>query len=189
MDLPSSGAIKNVTTGRHNPCMCTVGPLQCPPCQCKCTTRLYSDQGVNSNGEPAPFCPWDSNFSQFQTPDRLIDLGGKQRICVDAILFGYDLLFERNLLFGKARWLGVSNQQDPADAMVFQEILWKHKPDVVIELGTNTVSCRPSADCMTFTCFSCQVMVDPQWLELLIECVATDFVLGLLPFLWCFIFR
>ena len=32
-------------------------------------------------------------------------------------------------------------------------------------------------------------MVDPQWLELLIECVATDFVLVLLPFLWCFLFR
>ena len=29
-------------------------------------------------------------------------------------------------------------------------------------------------------------MVDPQWLELLIERVATDFVLVLLPFLWCF---
>ena len=26
-------------------------------------------------------------------------------------------------------------------------------------------------------------MVDPQWLQLLIECVATDFVLVLLPFL------
>jgi len=34
-----------------------------------------------------------------------------------------------------------------------------------------------------------ELMVDPQWLELLIECVATDFVLVLLPFLWCFLFR
>ena len=31
-------------------------------------------------------------------------------------------------------------------------------------------------------------MVDPQWLELLIECVAVNFVLVLLQFLWCFLF-
>lgn len=47
----------------------------------------------------------------FQSADKVLDFGGGQSACYDAILYGYDLIFEREALFGKTKWLGVPNQQ------------------------------------------------------------------------------
>jgi cephalosporin hydroxylase len=33
--------------------------------------------------------------------------------------------------------LGAANQQDPNDAMVIQDLIWRIKPDLFIEIGTN----------------------------------------------------
>ena len=49
-----------------------------------------------------------------------------------------DLLFEQNFLFATSSWLGVQNQQDPSDAHLIQELIWELKPDLIIDLGTNT---------------------------------------------------
>jgi len=67
-----------------------------------------------------------------------VSLYKNKEILVDDILYGYDILFEKNFLFATSSWLGVQNQQDPSDAHLLQEIIWKLKPDLIIDLGTNT---------------------------------------------------
>ena len=74
----------------------------------------------------------------FLEANSAVDFGRGQTICMDAIIYGYDLAFERMQMWRKMKWLGVSMQQDPNDALVIQEMLWRVKPDVLIELGTNT---------------------------------------------------
>ncbi|CAF1428614.1 unnamed protein product [Adineta ricciae] len=58
-------------------------------------------------------------------------------INVDDILYGYDVLFENDYLFTASSWLGVQYQSTPNDAMVFQQLIWGIKPDLIIDLGTN----------------------------------------------------
>ena len=43
-------------------------------------------------------------------------LVNQKNLSVDDILFGYDLLFEKNKLWAKQRWLGIQTQQNPSDA-------------------------------------------------------------------------
>ncbi len=57
---------------------------------------------------------------------------------VDDILYAYDVLFENSSRYARASWLGVQNQQDPSDAHLIQELIWQIKPDLIIDLGTNT---------------------------------------------------
>lgn len=59
-------------------------------------------------------------------------------LSMDDVMFSYDLWFEHTKGFSFSTWLGVSCQQDPMDAFAIQEMLWKVKPDLVIEVGTNT---------------------------------------------------
>lgn len=73
----------------------------------------------------------------FEISGAVIDYGNGFSACRDAIIYGYDLMFEREGLFDKTSWLGVPQQQDPNDAMMIQELLFAHNVDVVIELGTN----------------------------------------------------
>ena len=73
----------------------------------------------------------------FLKADRVLDLGRNHFISVDDILFGYDLLFEKDALFSAGSWLGVQFQSSPTDAIVFQQLLWRIKPDLIIDLGTN----------------------------------------------------
>ncbi|CAF1428476.1 unnamed protein product [Adineta ricciae] len=56
---------------------------------------------------------------------------------VDDILYGYDVLFENEYLFTASSCLGVQYQSIPNDAMVFQQLIWRIKPDLIIDLGTN----------------------------------------------------
>jgi cephalosporin hydroxylase len=73
----------------------------------------------------------------FVHDDRVIDLGGNYFVSVDDILFGYDVLFEKDVLFGAGSWLGAQFQSSPEDAIVLQQLIWKIKPDLIIDLGTN----------------------------------------------------
>ena len=73
----------------------------------------------------------------FVQADRVIDLGGNYFISIDDILFGYDVLFEDDLLWGAGSWLGVQFQSSPQDAMVLQQLIWRVKPDLIIDFGTN----------------------------------------------------
>ena len=70
--------------------------------------------------------------------NKTIDLYKGKEILVDDILFGYDLLFENEHRFASGSWLGAQTQQDPTDAFLIQMILYKVKPDLIIDIGTNT---------------------------------------------------
>ena len=54
------------------------------------------------------------------------------------ILYGYDLMYENLAIFTHTKWFGVSVQQDPTDAFALQQTIWDLKPDLLIEIGTNT---------------------------------------------------
>ena len=45
--------------------------------------------------------------------------------------------FQSQELFSAVSWLGVSMQQTPNDAFVIADMLWRIRPDLVIELGTS----------------------------------------------------
>jgi cephalosporin hydroxylase len=55
---------------------------------------------------------------------------------VDEIVFGYQSIFEKAALFTYTNFLGVSLQQDPSDAFALMDLIWRLKPDLLIELGT-----------------------------------------------------
>lgn len=59
-------------------------------------------------------------------------------IRMDDAIHAYDIWFEEHQVFDRLSWLGVSMQQDPADAIAIQQMLFHVKPDLVIEIGTNT---------------------------------------------------
>lgn len=61
-----------------------------------------------------------------------------RRLTVDEVLLGYDMLYERRRLFDRQRWKGMILEQDPNDAFAIQDYLWTERPDVMIEIGTNT---------------------------------------------------
>lgn len=107
------------------------------------TTDEYLTVAAADSGSLTPtsqqyFCPWDSGLSAFLNASTAVNFGHNQSACVDTILYGYDLIFEKRLLFAHMKWLGVAMQQDPMDSHILQEMLWKVKPDVVIELGTSS---------------------------------------------------
>lgn len=55
---------------------------------------------------------------------------------VDQICQGYNLIFEKGALFSYTNFLGVPLQQDPNDAFAIMDLIWRLKPDLMIELGT-----------------------------------------------------
>lgn len=59
-------------------------------------------------------------------------------VTMDEVAFAYDVWFEENQRFQYMSWMGVFVQQDPIDAFAIQDMLWRTKPDLVIEIGTNT---------------------------------------------------
>lgn len=73
----------------------------------------------------------------FLNGDRVIDLGQNYFVSVDDILYGYDILFETDALYTAGSWLGAQFQASPHDAMVLQQLIWRIKPDLIIDLGTN----------------------------------------------------
>jgi len=50
---------------------------------------------------------------------------------------GYERVFENLRLYSSASFLGVSMQQNPNDALVLGDLLWRLQPDLLIELGTS----------------------------------------------------
>jgi cephalosporin hydroxylase len=59
-----------------------------------------------------------------------------RELTVDEIIFGYQIIFEKASLFTYTNFLGVSLQQDPSDAFALMDLIWRLKPDLLIELGT-----------------------------------------------------
>eukprot|EP00759_Apiculatamorpha_spiralis_P027776 PhF_6_TR30457/c0_g1_i2/m.44736 len=67
-----------------------------------------------------------------------IRVGPSKYVTLDEASFAYDVFFEENQVFQYTNWLGVYCQQDPSDAFAIQDLLWRNKPDLIIEVGTNT---------------------------------------------------
>jgi cephalosporin hydroxylase len=67
-----------------------------------------------------------------------VRVGDNKWVTMDDVAFAYDVWFEENQRFSYMSWLGVYVQQDPIDAFAIQDMLWRVKPDLVIEIGTNT---------------------------------------------------
>ena len=59
-------------------------------------------------------------------------------VTMDDVAFAYDVWFEENQVFQYTSWLGVYVQQDPSDAFAIQDMLYRVKPDLIVEVGTNT---------------------------------------------------
>jgi cephalosporin hydroxylase len=67
-----------------------------------------------------------------------IQVGSNRFITLDEASFAYDIFYEQHQIFQYTNWLGVYCQQDPSDAFAIQDLLWRNKPDLIIEIGTNT---------------------------------------------------
>jgi cephalosporin hydroxylase len=75
---------------------------------------------------PVPLGSWKIRVA----PDRWLTM--------DEIVYGYDLWLEESHNFVQLSWLGVHCQQDPISAFSIQDMIVQVKPDLLIELGTNT---------------------------------------------------
>jgi len=71
-------------------------------------------------------------------PSMTVEVRPGHSIVMDDVIHAYDIWFEEHHIFDRLSWLGVSMQQDPADAITIQQMLFHVKPDLVIEIGTNT---------------------------------------------------
>ena len=67
-----------------------------------------------------------------------VQLGPNKVITLDDIAFGYDIWYDQNQIFQYTSWMGVYCQQDPSDAFAIGDMLWRVKPDLIIEIGSNT---------------------------------------------------
>ncbi|PSC69306.1 cephalosporin hydroxylase [Micractinium conductrix] len=54
----------------------------------------------------------------------------------DTIVFAYQMLAERHMLFKHQRWLGAACLQNPFDAWSIQDIIFTVKPQLIIETGS-----------------------------------------------------
>lgn len=118
--FPKHKPIFNEKRRQSDECNCTQGVITAE-------TKMILDLDVSK------FCPQ----GQFVGNDEKYEVGNGVTLCGDQIIYGYDLMFEKQKLFALNTWLGVPNQQDPQDAMVLAELISQEKPDVIIELGTN----------------------------------------------------
>ena len=71
------------------------------------------------------------NFRDFVLP-----IGG-QLLKIEDISSACEKLLQGLQLHSAVTFMGVSMQQDPADAFAIGEIIWRTRPDLVIELGTS----------------------------------------------------
>lgn len=82
--------------------------------------------------------PLSAEHSIYMDKDQAVDLGNGKQLTVDDIVTGMEYLFERRVLYDHQRWKGMIMEQNPLDAFAIQHFLYKTKPEVLIEFGTNT---------------------------------------------------
>jgi cephalosporin hydroxylase len=61
----------------------------------------------------------------------------KDIITVNQLSTGLEKILQGLKLHSASTFMGVSNQQDPMDAVAIADMLWRVQPDLVIELGTS----------------------------------------------------
>jgi len=54
----------------------------------------------------------------------------------DALINGFHNLFYNRRLFAQGKWLGVRLLKYPTDLLVYQEMIYELKPDVILDIGT-----------------------------------------------------
>ena len=58
-------------------------------------------------------------------------------LSMDDILYGYETLFQRRLMFSAVTFHRTGMQQNPSDAIAIADLLWRVRPRLMIELGTS----------------------------------------------------
>eukprot|EP00756_Hemistasia_phaeocysticola_P017685 Hpha_TRINITY_DN15551_c4_g6::TRINITY_DN15551_c4_g6_i1::g.106623::m.106623 len=96
--------------------------------------------GLMSGGGQGEVCKWPDKpplDSPVPSAGEVVQLRGR-KVCLDSIVFGFDQLHDTLKIFSRTSWLGAPMQQNAADWWAMQEILWKQRVDLVVEIGTNT---------------------------------------------------
>jgi cephalosporin hydroxylase len=119
-------------------CECHCEAEACPQCPAAPDAAAVAAAKASANPPVTTFCPWSAHQSVFKGHDQMVSFGRNESVCADTIIYGYDMLFEYQKMWGQMFWMGVPFEQDPTDLQVIQEVLWDVRPDVLIELGTNT---------------------------------------------------
>jgi cephalosporin hydroxylase len=85
--------------------------------------------------------PWSSSFlTRKMSGYNLKDFNmvvGNDMITINQLSMGFEKILQGLRLHSASTFMGVSNQQDPSDAVVIGDMLWRVQPDLVIELGTS----------------------------------------------------
>ena len=67
----------------------------------------------------------------------LLDYGdGSDPLTHDDLAFGYELMLAQHGKLPDFEFMGIKSQQDPMDLYILQELFFKLRPDLIIELGT-----------------------------------------------------
>ena len=98
---------------------------------------VVNDKLLASGGQSCP----NHRMKQLRHHDSLfgnISVPLQRGTCrsIDEIVQGYQVLFERTSAFSYTNFLGVPLQQDPNDAFAIMDLIWRLKPDLILELGT-----------------------------------------------------
>lgn len=54
----------------------------------------------------------------------------------EVVIREFNRLYYNSHVWARTKWLGVPTEQNPCDMWMIQEIIWKTKPDFIIETGT-----------------------------------------------------
>ncbi len=76
-----------------------------------------------------------SSIPKFNIYNNYPNANSIKLISVDNIAQGYQKLFESASMFSYTNFLGIPLQQDPNDAFAIMDMIWRVKPDLIIELG------------------------------------------------------
>jgi len=99
----------------------------------------YTEESATQNSI-YPNVPIDLRYPLYKDDDRTHDengftLGGRV-VMVEEIIRGYQILYEKLEMFSFTNFMGVPLQQDPSDAFALMDMIYRIKPDLIIELGT-----------------------------------------------------
>ena len=88
--------------GPHRP---TPRPRSCLPLSRRRSAAAARQQQQQPTQQH--LCPWDTRYFAFRAAGDVVDFGRGRTACADAILYGFDLLFERRRMWAQTKWLGV----------------------------------------------------------------------------------
>jgi cephalosporin hydroxylase len=117
-----------------------------PPLELQSTEKAIKRMLTRLCRSNIPGCPEAQNESLVHIEDEFGVMGGGIKVAVTKkgpilsigqVVLAYDRLFEILNLFSYTTFLGVAMQMDPNDMVAIGDLVWRTRPDVMIELGTN----------------------------------------------------